>query len=632
MRPPFGALLKYYHTRDVKVNLLRVYLILRSRAPQGAPPECVSVDFPTEIWHNISVMKILIRLAKEAKQYKIHYLIGILAVMVTTGVSLTAPKILSSMTGIVSAGVTEEGVKKIAVYAGVLAALYLVKWLSRFLSTYLLHVAAWKLVNNTRVKLYDHIQMSSMSFFKDKQTGDLLSRVVNDTSNFEMLYAHVIPEFITNILTFAGVFVILLVMNWKLASVTAVVIPLVAAACIYYGKKVRPNFKAAQRLVGDISAEIQDNISGVYEIQTFGQEAQEHAHVAERAEKHTVAILKALKTSGIFHPLIDFVSSMGTVLVVGVGGYLAYKNQVDVEDIVAFLLYLSLFFGPMENLARLVENAQTAYASGERTVQILDAPIEIQDAPDAVDIGKARGDIAFDDVSFDYGDGREVLHHVSFECKAGEMIAFVGATGAGKTTITKLIPRFYEPTSGEVKLDGVNVKDITLRSLRGNIAPVLQDTFLFNGTVAENIAYANPSAKFDEIVAAATKAHIHEEILEMPDGYMTKVGERGMRLSGGQKQRLAIARAILRDAPVIILDEATASVDSETERYIQQAINEINGKHTIVAVAHRLSTIKNADKIVVLKDGEIAESGTHDELMEAGGIYRDLFLKSSGGE
>ena len=274
---------------------------------------------------------------------------------------------------------------------------------------------------------------------------------------------------------------------------------------------------------------------------------------------------------------------------------------------------------------------QTAYASGERTVQILDSPIEIHDAPDAVDIGKARGEITFDDVSFDYGDGKDVLHNVSFACKAGEMIALVGATGAGKTTITKLIPRFYEPTSGTVKLDGVDVKKITLKSLRGNIAPVLQDTFLFNGTVAENIAYARPSAKFDEIVAAATKAHIHEEILEMPDGYKTRVGERGMRLSGGQKQRLAIARAILRDAPVIILDEATASVDSDTERHIQQAINEINGKHTIVAVAHRLSTIKNADRILVLKDGRIAESGSHDELMAKGGIYRDLYIKSSGG-
>ena len=577
-------------------------------------------------------MKILTRLAKEAKQYKTHYVIGILAVMVTTAVSLAAPRILSAMTGMVSAGITEDDLKLIAVYVGVLTALYLVKWLSRFVSTYMLHVAAWNLVNNTRVKLYDHIQLSSMSFFKDKQTGDLLSRVVNDTANFELLYAHVIPEFITNTITFAGVLIILLAMNWKLALITAVVIPLVAVACVYYAKKVRPNFKAAQRLVGDISAEIQDNISGVYEIQAFGQEAQEHTHVEERAKKHTVAILKALKTSGVFHPLIDFVSSMGTVLVVGAGGYLAYKNQVNVEDIVAFLLYLTLFFTPMQNLARLVEDMQTAYASGERTVQILDTPIEIHDAPDAVDIGKARGEITFDDVSFDYGDGKDVLHNVSFTCNAGEMIALVGATGAGKTTITKLIPRFYEPISGSVKLDGVDVRKITLKSLRGNIAPVLQDTFLFNGTVAENIAYARPTAKFDEIVAAATKAHIHEEILEMPDGYKTKVGERGMRLSGGQKQRLAIARAILRDAPVIILDEATASVDSDTERHIQQAINEINGRHTIVAVAHRLSTIRNADKILVLKDGRIAESGNHDELMAKGGIYRDLYLKSSGGE
>lgn len=573
-------------------------------------------------------MKVFLKLSKEIMQYKAYYVMGIGAVILATLCSLAAPTLLSEMTGIVSAGVGKPELARILALAGWLAGLYLLKWLMRFVSTYTLHIAAWRLADGTRIKLYDRIQQSSLDYLENRQSGELLSRVINDVDKLELLYAHVIPEFLTNALTFAGVLGVLLYMNWKLALVTAVIIPVVAAACVFYSKKVRPNFKAAQRLIGNISAEVQDNIQGIREVQSFGQQQREHLDVKERTDSHTRAILKALKASGVFHPLIEFLSSLGTVAVVAVGGYLAYTGGVDVSEVVAFLLYLSLLFTPMEGMAKLMENAEQAIAAGERILEVLEAPITVTDLPGAIDIGKAKGEITFDDVSFSYSDGKPVLKHVDFTVLPGKTVAFVGATGAGKTTVTKLISRFYDPTEGEIRLDGINIKNITLESLRRNISPVLQDTFLFTGTVAENIAYAKPSATMDEIVAAATKAEIHEDIMDMPDGYNTTVGERGMKLSGGQKQRLQIARAILRESPIIILDEATASVDSATESKIQQTLNALSGEHTVIIIAHRLSTIAAADEILVMDDGAIAERGSHEELIALGGLYKSLYDKS----
>ena len=572
-------------------------------------------------------MEVFWKLSRRVMRFKKYYIVGILSVIAASVMSLTAPALLSEMTGIVSEGVGESELNEILVLAAALTGIYLVKWLARFLSTYTLHIAAWRLADGTRVELYEKIQDSSLDYFESRQSGELVSRVTNDADKLELLYAHVIPEFLTNALTFAGVLGVLFFINWRLALVSAAVIPVVAGACIFYAKKVRPNFKAAQRLVGTISAEVQDNIQGIREIQSFGQQERESRDVRERTESHTRAILKALRSSGVFHPMIEFVSSLGTVLVVAVGGYLAYTGSVDVTEVVAFILYLSLLFTPMSGMARLMEDGQVAMAAGERIVEVLEAPVSVRDEPGALDITDCRGRIDFENVSFSYSDGVPVLKNVSFSALPGQTVALVGATGAGKTTITKLIQRFYDPTAGRILLDGKDIKGITLKSLRENISPVLQDTFLFTGTVAENIAYGMPSANMDEIVAAATKAQIHEDIMAMPDGYETMVGERGMKLSGGQKQRIQIARAILRRSPVIILDEATASVDTATERHIQAALDSMAGEHTVIVIAHRLSTIEKADEILVLDGGLIAERGRHSELIAAGGIYARLAEK-----
>jgi len=566
-------------------------------------------------------MKMLWKLTKEAARYKLLYVVAILSTLALTVVNLTAPKVLSSMTGVVERGVDDAALSTVMLLAGALLGLYLLRILFRFLSSYLTHKAAWYLVGDLRSRLYDKLQSLDLGFFHDKQTGDLMSRVVNDTRDFELLYAHMIPEMITNVVTFGGVLAILLTINWRLALITCAPIPLILLSGVGFAKIVRPFFRASQKSMGELNAQLQDSLSGLHEIQSFGQEAYESGRVRVKNFEQVSAMLRALRASAVFHPSVEFLSSAGTVLVVFFGGFLAYRGQLSVEDIVAFVLYLSLFYAPVSSLANLLENLQQSLAGAERVALILETPSAIENAPDARELENVSGAIAFENVSFHYSNKIPVLKNVSFSCKPGMMVALVGPTGVGKTTTTQLISRFYDPTGGRVLIDGQDIRGVTLESLRRNISPVLQDTFLFNGTIAENIGYAMPDATREEIEEAARAANIHEDILAMPEQYETKVGERGLRLSGGQKQRVAIARAILRKSPIIVLDEATASVDVQTEKQIQKAIKNLAGQRTVVAIAHRLSTIRDADLILVIHEGKIAEQGTHEELLKLGGLY-----------
>lgn len=572
------------------------------------------------------MLKVLWRLGREAKKQKLLLIVAIISTLLLTIINLAAPKLLTTMTAVVEKGVTDNGLHKIFLLTIELIILYLARILFRYLSNFLAHKAAWHLVLDIRTRVYEKIQSLSMSFFHDKQTGDLMSRVVNDTATFELLYAHIIPEMITNVVTFVGVTIILLTYNVKLALLTCIPIPLIVYSAWIFTYKVRPNFRVSQKAIAELNATLQDNFSGIQEIQAFCQEEMETDVVHQKAANYTNSILKALNLSAVFHPSVEFLTSIGTIIIVGVGGYLAYQKEVSVSTIVGFLLYLSLFYAPITGLARLLEDAQQAFAGAERVIAILDTETDIMEEQNAMELSDVKGEITMEHVDFSYQEEVPVLKDINFTCKPGQMIALVGPTGVGKTTITQLISRFYDPIHGSVLIDGTDIRKVTLNSLRQNIAPVLQDTFLFNATVYENILFANPSASREEIITAAKAARIHDSIMEMPDGYDTQVGERGTKLSGGQKQRIAIARAIIRKAPIIVLDEATASVDVETEVQIQQAIQDLAGTRTIVAIAHRLSTIQNADVILVFEEGMIVQQGNHEQLLNQEGLYRRLCL------
>ncbi len=507
--------------------------------------------------------------------------------------------------------------------AGLLV-IYMLNTALQYIVNYWGHVLGISIETEMRRKAFDHLQKLSFHFYDNHKTGHLVARVTKDLEDVGEVAHHGPEDAFIAVMTFIGALILMFSLHSKLALMTAVVVPPLAWISSRYGAAMARNWRQLFQRVGGFNARIEENVGGIRVVQAFANEDHERKLFADENEKYRALKIEAYGLMSKGRSLSYLTTRLVQILIMVAGAYFVLRNDLTVGGFMGFLLLVNVFFRPVESISQVMETYPKGYAGFQRYSELLDIDPDIADAPDAIDVGLLHGDIRFENVTFGYSGQKPVLSDIDLEVNSGETIAFVGPSGAGKTTLCSLLPRFYDVEAGSITIDGIDIRKMTLASLRRNIGIVQQDVFLFAGTLRENIAYGDLNASESEIWEAARRAHLKEFIEDQPDGLNTIIGERGVKLSGGQKQRLAIARMFLKNPPILILDEATSALDTQTERIIQKSLVELAHGRTTLVIAHRLATVKNANRIIVVTENGIAEQGDHHELLQSGGIYSRL--------
>ncbi len=561
------------------------------------------------------------------KPYTRVLIADLMCALVVSAITLILPLCASYITKNVLEANRPDALSQIYAVGALMLALVAVHTACNTFVDYQGHMMGTLMERDMRRDLFAHYQKLSFSFYDGQRTGQLMSRLTNDLYNIGEL-AHHGPEDLTIALAkFIGVFVILVNINLKLTVVVFMFLPIMLIWALYFNRKMNRALRIMRQRIGEVNAQVEDTLAGIRVVQSFDNQAQEQTKFDLQNDHFLESMRSSHKSESYFSNGMTAFTQLLTVAVVVFGGAAIANASLGLPDLVTYLLYVAILVDPIQrfvNFARLYQEGGTGF---ERFTEIMEIHPEIQDAAGAVELVQARGHVQFKDVTFKYSqDSNTVLEHLSLDIKAGEFVALVGPSGVGKTTLCSLIPRFYDVTEGQILLDGQDIKDISLRSLRTHIGVVQQDVYLFAGTVADNIRYGRLEASRDEIIEAAKKANAHDFIAALPDGYDTDIGQRGVKLSGGQKQRLSIARVFLKNPPVIIFDEATSALDNESEKAVQASLETLsNDRITTLVIAHRLSTVRNAQRILVLADDGIAEQGTHEDLIASGGMYANLY-------